>query len=44
MTITRERVADHPGGEAGGCVIRVLVNDPTRGCGIFIDNMLKAAG
>ena len=28
----------------GGAVTHVLVNDPTRGYGIFIENMLDAAG
>ena len=27
-----------------GAVTHVLVNDPTRGYGIFIENMLSAAG
>ena len=27
-----------------GAVTHVLVNDPTRGYGIFIENMLKEAG
>jgi stage IV sporulation protein B len=27
-----------------GVVTHVLVNDPTRGYGIFIENMLEAAG
>ena len=27
-----------------GAVTHVLVNDPTRGYGIFIENMLEAAG
>ena len=31
-------------GKLVGAVIHVLVNDPTRGYGIFIENMLDAAG
>jgi stage IV sporulation protein B len=31
-------------GELIGAVTHVLVNDPTRGYGIFIENMLDAAG
>ena len=31
-------------GKLVGAVTHVLVNDPTRGYGIFIDNMLDAAG
>ena len=31
-------------GKLVGAVTHVLVNDPTRGYGIFIENMLKAAG
>jgi len=30
-------------GKLVGAVTHVLVNDPTRGYGIFIDNMLAAA-
>jgi len=30
-------------GKLVGAVTRVLVNDPTRGYGIFIENMLEAA-
>ena len=30
-------------GKLVGAVTHVLVNDPTRGCGIFIENMLNAA-
>ena len=30
-------------GKLVGAVTHVLVNDPTRGYGIFIENMLKAA-
>ena len=44
MTITRVRVADHTEREAGGAVAHVLVNDPTRGYGIFIENMPDVAG
>ena len=31
-------------GKMEGAVTHVLVNDPTRGYGIFIENMLEAAG
>ena len=31
-------------GKIIGAVTHVLVNDPTRGYGIFIENMLKEAG
>ena len=31
-------------GKLVGAVTHVLVNDPTRGYGIFIENMLHAAG
>ena len=31
-------------GKLVGAVTHVLVNDPTRGYGIFIENMLNAAG
>ena len=31
-------------GRIVGAVTHVLVNDPTRGYGIFIENMLNAAG
>ena len=31
-------------GKLIGAVTHVLVNDPTRGYGIFIENMLDAAG
>ena len=31
-------------GKIIGAVTHVLVNDPTRGYGIFIENMLKAVG
>ena len=31
-------------GKLVGAVTHVLVNDPTRGYGIFIENMLRAAG
>ena len=31
-------------GKLVGAVTHVLVNDPTRGYGIFIENMLAAAG
>ena len=31
-------------GKLVGAVPHVLVNDPTRGYGIFIENMLEAAG
>ena len=44
MTITRERKSDYSGRQTGGAVTHVLVNDPTRGYGIFIENMLDAAG
>ena len=44
MTITRVRQPDYPGWQAGRRVTHVLVNDPTRGYGIFIENMLDAAG
>lgn len=30
-------------GKLAGAVMHVLVNDPTRGYGIFIENMLEAA-
>jgi stage IV sporulation protein B len=31
-------------GKLVGAITHVLVNDPTRGYGIFIENMLEAAG
>ena len=31
-------------GKLVGAVTHVLINDPTRGYGIFIENMLDAAG
>ncbi|MBQ3132517.1 MAG: SpoIVB peptidase, partial [Clostridia bacterium] len=31
-------------GKLVGAVTHVLVNDPTRGYGIYIENMLEAAG
>jgi len=31
-------------GKIIGAVTHVLVNDPTKGYGIFIENMLEAAG
>ncbi len=31
-------------GRLVGAVTHVLVNDPTQGYGIFIENMMKAAG
>ena len=37
----REKKQD---GRLVGAVTHVLVNDPTRGYGIFIENMLDAAG
>ena len=40
MTITRERLPDRPERETGGAVTHVFVNDPTRGYGIFAENML----
>jgi hypothetical protein len=43
MTITRERQSHHSGRETGGAVTHVLANDPTRGYGILIENMLDAA-
>ena len=44
MTITRERQSDYSERKTGGAVTYVLVNDPSRGHGIFIENMLEAAG
>lgn len=41
MTITRERESDFAGWKAGGAVTHVLVNDLTRGYGIFIEKMLE---
>ena len=41
MTITRVRQSDYTGWV--GAVTHVLVNDPTTGYGIFIENMLDAA-
>ena len=43
MTIARERQSYHSGRQAGGAVPHVLLNDPTRGYGIFVENMLDAA-
>jgi len=43
MTNTRERVAIIQNGKIVGAVTHVLVSDPTRGYGIFIENMLEAA-
>ena len=44
MTITRVRPPIIQDGKLVGAVTHVLVNDPTRGYGIFIENMLDAAG
>ena len=43
MTIPRERQRIIQNGKLVGAVTHVLVNDPTRGYGIFIENMLEAA-
>ena len=43
MTITRERQSDHSGREAHRRGHHVVVNDPTAGYGIYIQNMLDAA-
>ena len=43
MAITRERQSDHSGWKIVGAVTRALINDPTKGYGIFIENMLDAA-
>ena len=43
MTITHEWFAHYSKWEAGRGGTRMLVNDPTRGYGIFIENMLNAA-
>ena len=44
MTIIRVRQPIIQDGKLVGAVTHVLVNDPTRGYGIFIENMLDAAG
>ncbi len=44
MLITRVWQSHYPGCKLVGAVTHVLVNDPTRGYGIFIENMLDAAG
>lgn len=44
MAITRERKSDYQEGKIVGAVTHVLVNDPTRGYGIFIENMLDTIG
>ena len=43
MTITHERLTGYSGRETGSAVTHVLVNDPTTGYGIFVENMLEAA-
>ena len=43
MTNTRERQPDYSGWQTGGRGDPCVVNDPTRGYGIFIENMLEAA-
>ena len=43
MTITREWFACYPRRQLVGAVTHVLMNDPTRGYGIFIENMPDAA-
>ena len=43
MTITRVRQPIIQDGKLIGAVTRVLVNDPTTGYGILIENMLDAA-
>lgn len=43
MTITHVRKPHHSGREVYRGVTHVLVNDPTKGYGIFIENMLDAA-
>ena len=45
-TLPRKAVSVSPiiqNGKLVGAVTHVLVNDPTRGYGIFIENMLEAA-
>jgi len=44
MTNTRVGFSHHSGREAGGAVTHVLANKPDTGYGIFIENMLEAAG
>ena len=44
MPITREQMPVIRDGKLVGAVTHVLVNDPTRGYGIFIENMLDTAG
>ena len=42
-----QRMSESPilqNGKLIGAVTHVLVNDPTKGYGIFIENMLDAAG
>ena len=39
--VEKERKIKNSGGKHIGAVTYVLVNDPTRGYGIFIENMLK---
>ena len=43
MTITRERQSIIQDGKLVGAVTHVLVNNPTTGYGIFIENMLDSA-
>ena len=43
MTITREWKSYFQDGKLIATVTHVLVNDPTRGDGIFIENMLDVA-
>jgi hypothetical protein len=43
MTITRERQPHHPGRQAHRRTDPWLVKDPTRGYGIFIENMLNVS-
>ena len=42
-TITRVRFPNLPKQKIVGAVTNVLVNDPTMGYGVFIENMLDAA-
>ena len=44
MNIKLERQSDHKDGKLIGAITHILINDPCRGYGIFIDNMLDAAG
>lgn len=44
IDINRERSPILQNGRIVGAVTHVLLNDPTRGYGIFIENMLDMAG